>query len=228
MDGRFHRYLSHNCHVLHVSQVDRKNRIKLEDDCPIVFARCIQYLYFGEYDYDAHDGREGSHMIQTSEHTGLRYLLTSKPICLSPAEVGNDEPPEQEEGHAATGAESYTEIDISMYMLADKYEIPSLRQHTLDRLEQQMNYESMDYGGIFKSGHLFFRDFCDLDERLRKMLAQYISKHYKMIRTENGAEERKVRTWLIEDEDLALMVLDRLVGVEDSEVKRDPYLERLL
>lgn len=169
-------------------------------------------------------------------------MLSGKPKYLSPEQVNDDAPPEhiqcgswvyklqhkalptenlhpQEKELAADRHELPTEIDISMYALADKYGISSLRQHALDKLEQNMDYSSKNYGGIFRSGFMIDQDIYDLDEKLKKILAQYISKHYKMIRTEDNAEASAVRGWLLNDPDFTIMVLDQLPGVEDSKVK---------
>lgn len=75
----------------YILQEGREHYIKLHDECPIMFARFIQFLYRGKYAYHSPQLETWfGYAVKVCENLDLRYLVYGKPIYKHPFREGDE------------------------------------------------------------------------------------------------------------------------------------------
>ena len=109
----------------------------------------------------------------------------------------------------ADGRLSMAEIDMAMYMMADKYGIPKLRGRVLESFEDRTI--SPDF--LIKTCTPNFRRAMDRDHELKRAIAKRVANIYKKLRTTNSAW---IENWVKSDPSFALIIMDRMEHVGDK------------
>lgn len=220
----------------HVFQEGRDHYIKLHDDCPIMFARCIQYLYDGVYEYPDYllEAWPGSSDM-VSQSTQLTDLVHGTFSIFHNRHRDDGDQSRIEQGLLPDTTKSLvsmdlaiekcrdvqtdrlrarSEVDISMYQLAFKYSIPSLEDYALLRLWSNWlsNFDT------FEVVSKMYPDYDFVDDRIKRVIAYAIERNYRMVRTTNSEAAAGVRGWLRHDDRLCFMVMDRLARFSDAEM----------
>jgi len=183
----------------------------LHDDDPSTFARILQYVYYSVYLYDLNIEPQ-EQTVPTTNWSSINGLSLS--TILNGGQLRNPSGKQdstltvKEIEHCQEVHEARSEacIDVLVYLLADKYLMPNLKRHAIQR-----------FCGNATTCHRIVESLSDhieeMDAMFRKdALACCIASMYSEMRYGKGGEENRriVQRWLVGDMALCVMVMDAM------------------
>lgn len=164
-----------------------ERQITMHDDNPATFARLLQFLYHGNYTYYP------TEISNTRSALGPRVYQPTIEDLLA-CETNRDVHYEI----ANITLRDYAQIDLDVYELADKYDIPSLITLALGRCYSNSPHV------VFLTDMLaeYYPDRTSQDRKLGQVIAFLIAKNYDLLQSMKDEWDDGVGKWLIEDSEL--------------------------
>ncbi|KAK5943220.1 hypothetical protein PMZ80_004227 [Knufia obscura] len=174
--------------------------VKLHDDHPWIFARFLQFVYLGDYDFS----QKSEDMV--NDALPLARLLES----------GRTEPDynRRKNEDLYTSTSHYFLIHLRVYELADKYDSPHLRAHISHGLEQHTTCpRDMSYLAEEENGK--WDDFCQSvmrrDGIFKEAMVKYAASVYPCCK--DYPVGSMISRWMKSDHDFWVMLTDNMAEV---------------
>lgn len=168
--------------------------VMLHDDQVHAFARLLQFVYHGRYCYQSDSGtgtrKEKITTIDDLLASGVKQLTSAEALQVASAKRDFIMPA----------------VDLEVYTLADKYDIPSLKTLSLQRCV----LNSCLTCGITSLFAAHYPNRANQDPELKEAIADFIATKFHLIRHNEKEWTNGVERWLKEDFELCRMVMDRL------------------
>jgi len=186
-------WANHRRRLTYSIQESKSQSITLHDDCPWIFARVLQYVYYGRYS-KAPKGRAEPEMTPSVAEIvrgGCRgdWTRISKqgdPIMILRSEI------------------RHNTANIAVYLLADKYCMTSLKEHAVYEMSLVMNCKELV---DMAKDHLEH-----MSGLLKEWFACRIGEEYTKLSAEEDEDARTIKGWLAADPKLCFMVMEVMHG----------------
>jgi len=185
-------------------QEKRNQSAELHDDNPWMIGRMLQFFYQGSYDYKHYPGQSlfpspfEIQKQQPQSGSGLTLLMVmSRAISNTHAILQK----------TADAQLVEMEIDAAMYIVADKYGAAKLKTYVLEKFKGRY----ARYDMLIKICQGDFRNLIDGSEELKAIVAEKVALYYKDLREK---ESDWLQNWLSSDPLFALLIMDRMKGIE--------------
>lgn len=169
----------------------------MHDATPFTVARMIQFLYTGEYHHE--------HDIKPFDLSLHRLLKLQKCELICTQDLENS---------TRSDIRPFL-LDLDMYLLADQYDISTLKKYALNRFRLDAT-SSFALSKIMTNDKI--RSLADIQPEFKEAIANKFAKHYKTMRrlatfdNEAKGNFEKMRDWLGSDLEFNLVVMDILSG----------------
>lgn len=168
-----------------------ERQVRMHDDNPAMFARLLQFLYHGNYTYYPTEISEIRSTLGPRKYQPtIEDLLTCETIRDVHCEIAN------------ITFRDYAQIDLDVYELADKYDIPSLTTFALRRCISN-SPRVVSLTDMFAE---YYPDRTSQDPKLCKVIAFLIARNYDLLQLATDEWNDGVGKWLTEDSELRGMV----------------------
>lgn len=172
--------------------------VTLHDDNPAMAARLLQFLYAGDYCYHIDDVAVGGQPLIRTSLTSIQDILTFSSSRSASGKINKIGL------HDCSLSES--EIDLSVYDLADKYDIPSLVEYSLKECTANFLVSS-------SLSDLFIQHYPNRlkqDSKLKEVVVKLVALNFDSLRADKNEWANGVGKWLEEDFELCTAVMEKL------------------
>lgn len=106
---------------------------------------------------------------------------------------------------------SRASINITMYQLADKYLIPSLKAYASLDLDWCLGGQK-SYRAVYYTVRYSGMSFNSMGEELKTVLAQHVASDYMALWNGNDEAAKGIKDWFRGDDDFVFLVMDSLAS----------------
>lgn len=178
---------------------EAENRLaELHDDEPWMIGRMLQYFYYKQYDYE-HHGTKGKRSNDTATITLEKLMSVGRRDAHYDEEKGLD------------GKYSMPDVDLHMYIVADKYGARNLKSKILMNFQNQGKIPAAELMSMCDE---VLKGVISRDYELKRAIAGKVARCYRdtIVGGVQGSKEsvRVLDEWLLSDPQICLLAMEQM------------------
>lgn len=186
---------------------------ELHDDEPWMVGRMLQYFYYKQYDYEHHGGgnpsksgggKRGSSSVDVVGSGGSGAVVTLEKLMS----VGRSRDANWDEEKAGDAKYSPPDVDLHMYIVADKYGARNLKSKILMNFIGQGKIVAAELMGMCDE---VLKGVISRDYELKRAVAGKVARCYRDTIVQGSKDSvRLLDEWLLADPQICLLAMEQM------------------